>query len=75
MQPPHLDLPWDSIIQAALAATFATVAWLVKKFGEQHILTIKELAKELKEMRKELSKLTERVQAVEIKQKYWHESD
>ena len=67
------SVPWANIIQTALAISFGLWAWLLKKFGEQHITTIKELASELKEMRKELGRLTERVHAVELRQEWVQE--
>lgn len=71
----HLDIPWSNIIQTILAISFGSWAWLLRKFGESHITTIKELASEIKEMRRELNRLTERVQAVEVTQKWLHKDD
>lgn len=66
----HVTIDWSAIVGFFLTAALSVWAWVVKKFGEQHIETLKDLALEIREMRKELNKLTERVIAVEIRQNY-----
>lgn len=62
---PTLHLPWDTIISFILAASFGLWSWVLKKFGESHIESIKELANELKELRKDVNRLEVRVAIVE----------
>lgn len=70
MEPSHFDIPWSSVIQAILAASFGAWAWLLKSMGNRHLESIEDLAKEMREMRKEVSKLTERLVRVEARQDY-----
>lgn len=60
-----LSIPWSQVITALLTGAFAIWAWTIKKFGEQHIATLKELTNEMKEMRKEVNDLSVRVAVVE----------
>jgi hypothetical protein len=62
----HLDVPWTQIIGFILSASFGAWAFVVKKFGEQHLTSLRELAIELREMRKDLNILGERVKVVEV---------
>ena len=66
MEPAHLDIPWTQIIGFMLTAAFGVWVWVVKAFGEAHIESVKELAVELREMRKDLYRLSERVTKVEV---------
>lgn len=72
MEPAHLEIPWSQIIGFMLTAAFGLWAWVVKKFGEAHVESVKELAVELREMRRELNNLAERVKVVEVTQKHYH---
>ena len=69
------SVPWSNIIQTALAISFGLWAWLLKKFGEAHVSTIKELVSEMKGVRLEMVKLSERVRAVELHQEWLRERD
>ncbi len=68
---PH-GISWEVIIGFILSTSFGLWAWVVKKFGEQHIESIKLIGDELKELRKELNCLTGRVQVVEFAQQHFH---
>lgn len=57
MEPTHFDVPWGSIIQMILAASFGAWAFLLKTMGNQHIATIKDLANEMHEIRRELNEI------------------
>lgn len=72
METAHLDIPWSQIVGFLLTAAFGSWAWVVKKFGEQHIVTIRELATEIREMRKELNVITTRVAKIEFAQEHFH---
>ena len=63
----HVDVEWREIFKFVGYGFFAIFIWVIKKFGEDHLLSMKELAVELKEMRKELNVLATRVTAVEIR--------
>ena len=62
----HVDVEWKEIFKFIGYGIFAVMVWLLKKFGESHLASMKELANELKEMRRELNALSTRVTAVEI---------
>lgn len=67
-------IPWISqAIGFLLTAAFGLWAWVVKKFGEQHIESVRELANELREIRKEVNSITARVQTIEYIQRFHHE--
>lgn len=72
MDTAHLDIPWSQLVGFMLTAAFGLWAWVVKKFGEQHIESVKELAVELREMRRDLNTLSERVKIVEVVQSHYH---
>ena len=61
---------FSNIIQTTLAISFGMWAWLLKKFGEEHITGIKEMSNEMRELRKEFMTISERIQRVEIKQEW-----
>ena len=63
----HVDFQFAEILKFIGYGLLGFLIWLLKKFGEQHLLSMKELASELKEMRKELNTLSTRVTAVEIR--------
>lgn len=65
------EFPWASVVGFILSASFGAWAWVVKKFGEQHIESVKELAVELREMRRDLNQLSERVKVVEVVQGHY----
>lgn len=65
-------VPWDSLLGWVATGAFAVFVWILKQFGHQHIESIKSLAVELREMRKELNSLAERVKVVEVVQKHYH---
>jgi hypothetical protein len=69
----HLDIPWSDIAKWFAAGVVAVLVWMLKQFGHQHIESIKELATELREMRKEINMLSERVRIVEVVQKHYHD--
>lgn len=62
---PALNIPWDTIVAFVLAASFGLWSWVLRKFGESHIESIKELASELRELRKDVNRLEIRVAVVE----------
>jgi hypothetical protein len=64
--------PWTELVGVVLSVSFGAWAWIVKKFGEQHIESVKGLAVELREMRKELNQLAERMKVVEVIQQHYH---
>jgi hypothetical protein len=64
--------PWTELVGVVLSVSFGAWAWIVKKFGEQHIESVKGLATELREMRRELNQLAERMKVVEVIQKHYH---
>jgi hypothetical protein len=68
----HVDIPWNDLIKWVAAGLVAFLVWMLKQFGHQHIESIKELAAELREMRKELNVLAERISVVEVVQKHYH---
>jgi hypothetical protein len=68
----HVPFPWQSIIGTLVAAAFGAWAWVVKKFGEQHIESVKSLSTELREMRRDINSLAERMRVVEVVQKHYH---
>lgn len=68
----HVTIPWTEIIGGLLTLAFTSWAWVVKKFGEQHIASVKELAIELRELRKDVNSLTARMQVVEFAQNHYH---
>ena len=68
-------IPWDSLVAWVATGAFAVFVWILKQFGHQHIESVKELATELREMRKELNSLAERVKVVEVVQKHYHSED
>ena len=57
-----------STIGLLLTVAFGLWGYVVKKFGEQHIESVKELAIELRELRKDVNGLMARVQVVEFAQ-------
>jgi hypothetical protein len=63
----HVAIEWKEVLKVLGYGLFAIMVWILKKFGEDHLLSMKELAIELKEMRKELNVLATRVTAVEIR--------
>jgi hypothetical protein len=68
---PH-GISWEVIIGVILSTSFGLWAWVVKKFGEQHIESVKLLGTELKELRKDLNFLAGRVQVIEFAQNHYH---
>jgi hypothetical protein len=69
----HVDIPWNEILKWVATGLAAAMLWGLKALGKQHIDSIKELAIELREMRKELNSLAERVRVVEVVQKHFHQ--
>jgi hypothetical protein len=72
LQVAHVDFQFTEALKFIGYGIMAFVAWLLKKFGEQHLSSMKELAQELKEMRKEINILATRVTAVEIRTHMLH---
>lgn len=72
---PHVNVEWTEIFKFVGYGIFAILVWILKKFGEDHLLSMKELAVELKEMRKELNVLATRVTAVEIRAEHWQRDE
>lgn len=68
----HLSIPLAQITGLLLTAAFGLWAWVVKKFGEQHIESVRELAAELREMRKDINSVKERIRVVEVVQEHYH---
>jgi hypothetical protein len=68
----HVDFQFAEILKFIGYGLLGVVVWILKKFGEQHLSSMKELANELKEMRKELNVLSTRVTAVEIRTHMLH---
>ena len=64
----HMDFEWQPIVGFILSASFGAWAWVVKRFGEAHIESIKDLAIELREMRRDINALAERLRVVEVVQ-------
>jgi hypothetical protein len=71
----HVDVEWKEIFKFIGYGIFAVMVWLLKKFGESHLASMKELANELKEMRRELNALSTRVTAVEIRTNINHRNE
>lgn len=71
----HVDVEWAAIFKFVGYGLLTAVIWILKKFGEQHLVSMKELANELKEMRKELNVLSTRVTAVEIRTHMLHPNE
>ena len=69
----HLDIPWSDLFKWIAAGLAAALLWMLKQLGRQHIDSIKELATELREMRKELNQLAERVKIVEVVQQHYNQ--
>ena len=63
----HLSFPWSQVVTAALTIAFALWAWVIKKFGESHVESLKELSQELREMRHDINALYVRIAVVESK--------
>jgi hypothetical protein len=61
-----------SLIGLLLTLAFGAWAWVVKSFGQQHIDSVRELAVELRELRKDVNGLMARVQVVEFAQQHYH---
>jgi hypothetical protein len=68
----HVDIPWNDLIKWVAAGLVAVLVWTLKQLGHKHIESIKELATELREMRKEINMLAERVKIVEVVQQHYH---
>jgi hypothetical protein len=68
----HVDIPWNEVVKWLAAGLAAFLVWMLKQFGHQHIESIKDLATELREMRKEINVLAERISVVEVVQKHYH---
>lgn len=51
-----------------LSVSFGLWAWVVKKFGEQNLQSIKDMVTEIKELRKDLNTVMMRVQVIEFRQ-------
>ena len=63
----RIDFQFTEILKFIGYGLLGFFVWILKKFGEQHLVSMKELANELKEMRRELNALSTRVTAVEIR--------
>jgi hypothetical protein len=68
----HLDIAWSEIVKWVAAGLVATLVWVLKQFGHKYVESIKELSLELREMRREINLLSERVKIVEVVQKHYH---
>lgn len=68
----HVDVEWREVLKFVGYGLFAAMVWILRKFGESHLESMKELAQELKEMRKEINILSTRVTAVEIRSHMLH---
>lgn len=68
----HLDFELAAVLKFIGYGILTLFIWVLKKFGERHLASMDELAKELKEMRKELNALSSRVTAVEIRANMLH---
>lgn len=68
----HIDLQFTEVLKFIGYGLLGIVVWILKKFGEQHLASMKELASELKEMRKELNVLSTRVATVETLTHIYH---
>ena len=76
MEPDHLDVDLrDAVvagIQFVLAAAFGAWAWLLKNLGNRHLDQIGEVVGEIRELRKDVNRLAERVRVVEVRQDILH---
>lgn len=70
-----IHIPWDELLKWVATGIFAALLWMLKQFGNQHIASVKELAIELREMRREINALSERVKIVEVVQKHYHHEE
>lgn len=68
----HIDFQFTEVLKFIGYGLLGVVIWVLKKFGEQHLASMKDLAQELKEMRKEINTLATRVTAVEIRTHMLH---
>ena len=68
----HIDFQFTEVLKFIGYGLLGIVVWILKKFGEQHLASMKDLAGELKEMRKEINILATRVTAVEIRTHMLH---
>ncbi len=56
--------------KAVIAGLLALTVWLLRKFGEQHLETIKELTAEVRVMHQSIQSVSDRVTKIEA----WRES-
>lgn len=49
----HFD--WSTVAEVIVAATLGAWAWMLKTIGRQHVATLNDVVKELREMRREQS--------------------
>lgn len=68
----HINFQFTEVLKFIGYGLLGVVVWVLKKFGEQHLASMKDLAQELKEMRKEINILATRVTAVEIRTHMLH---
>ena len=67
-----LEISLGDFFAPIITGAILLFTWVLKQFGEQHLSSIRELASELKEMRKDLNILAERVKIVEVTQAHYH---
>ena len=68
----HIDFQFTEVLKFIGYGLLGVVVWVLKKFGEQHLASMRDLANELKEMRKELNALSTRVATVETLTHIYH---
>lgn len=68
----HIDFQFTEALKFIGYGFLGVIVWILKKFGEQHLASMKDLAGELKEMRKEVNILATRLTAVEIRTHMLH---
>ena len=71
----NFQFHFGNFVEMILAISFAMWAWLLRKFGEQHVNTIKDIVTELKEMRKEMMHFNERLGRLETLQEIQHSKE
>lgn len=74
----HFD--WSTVAEVIVAATLGAWAWMLKTIGKQHVATLNDVVRELRELRREnaeerkatadrIAELEARVMVVEYAQK------
>lgn len=64
----HFDITIGHVVAVLVSVAFSVWAWVIRKFGDQHIETLKEVARDLRTMSQDISEIKTRLAIVEFKQ-------